>query len=159
MKNILKQFRQILGMPILLLVATVSYSAHGAVAKTNTAPLEKTNAAPEEAVAQKSVFEDDLKNGKDPFFPKSMRRGEKSPAINAQVVAPVVQLALKGISGPANRRFALINNQPLAVGETAYVRIATGQVKVRCVEIRESSVIVSVEGDPEQKELRLREGL
>ena len=159
MKNILKQFSQILGMQVLLLAAIAAhYPAHGAIA-TNAASTEKSNTVFEEPSVRKSVFEDDLKNGKDPFFHKSIRRADKAPAANTEVVAPVVQLALKGISGPASRRFALINNQPLAVGETAYVRIATGQVKVRCVEIREDSVIVSVEGDPEQKELRLREGL
>jgi hypothetical protein len=150
MKNILKQFSQFLGMPIVLLAATANYS-HGAVADTN--------AVPEEATARKSVFEDDLKNGKDPFFPKSVRRAAKIPTVNEKAVAPIVQLALKGISGSENRRFALINNQPLAAGETAYVRIATGQVKVHCLEIRENSVIISIEGDPKEKELRLREGL
>jgi len=159
MKKTFRQFSQLLRTQIVLLAVIANYSAHGAVSKTNAAPSEKTNAVPEEIIAKKSVFEDDLKNGKDPFFPKSARRAEKAPAANATVVAPLVQLSLKGISGPANRRFALINNQPLAAGESAYVRIATGQVKVHCWEIRENSVIISVEGDPEQKELRLREGL
>ena len=159
MKNILKQFSQILGMQILLLAATTaSYSAYGAIA-TNAVSSEKTAALAEEPAMRKSVFEDDLKNGKDPFFPRSVRRADRPPTINTEVVAPAVQLALKGISGPANRRFALINNQPLAAGETAYVRIASGQVKVHCLEIRDDSVIISVEGDPEQKELRLRESV
>jgi hypothetical protein len=150
MKNFLKQFSQFLGTPAVLLTATMTYGQAPDKTSTNAAPVE---------VVRKSVFEDNLKSGKDPFFPKSIRRGAKEPVVSAQVVSPVIQLALKGISGPTNRRFALINNQPLAAGETAYVRIAGGQVKVHCWEIREDSVVVSVEGDSEKKELRLREGL
>ncbi|MEO5802614.1 MAG: hypothetical protein ABIR24_03725 [Verrucomicrobiota bacterium] len=164
MKN-LKQSIQLLGIQIVLLTAVAHPAAYSAIAKANAAPKPNsaaaTNAAPAEAepIVQKSVFDDNLKKGKDPFFPKSARRAEKLPAVDTKVTAPLIQLSLKGISGPANRRFALINNQPLAAGETAYVRIATGQVKVHCLEIRENSVIISVEGDTEQKELRLREGL
>lgn len=149
MKIFLKQFSQILGTQAFLAIALAAHPTHAAT-ETNSVPAQ---------VAYKSVFEDDLKSGKDPFFPKSMRRGEKTPAPNAKVVAPVIQLSLKGISGPANRRFALINNQPLAAGEEGYVRVPGGQVKVRCWEIREDSVVVSVEGDAEKKELRLRQGL
>ncbi len=140
-----------------LLVANSTCSSAAAPAAAVT-PAE-TNAAPAEVIIPKSVFQDDAKNGKDPFFPKSARRAARIPSSTETVVAPIVQLALKGISGPANRRFALINNQTLAVGETAQVRIPNGQVKVHCWEIRNDSVIVSVEGDPEKKELKLREGL
>lgn len=150
MKIKLIQLRKTLGLQIVLLAASSSFCAHGAVTETNSAPTD---------VARISVFNDDLKTGKDPFFPHSARRAERIPATTEPALAPIVQLSLKGISGPANRRFALINNQPLGVGETAFVRISGGQVKVRCWEIRENSVIVSIEGDPERKELRLRGGL
>lgn len=149
MKKILKQFSQFLGTQTILLVAAVAYVSPAAATETNAAPAE----------VRKSVFEDNLTSGKDPFFPKSTRRGTKETVASAAAVSPIVQLSLKGISGPTNRRFALINNQPLAAGETAFVRIAGGQVKVHCWEIREDSVLISVEGDAEKKELRLREGL
>ncbi len=67
-------------------------------------------------------------------------------------------LILKGISGPANRRLALINNQTLGAGETAAVRLGAGEVKIRCVEVREKSVIVTIDGSPERRELRMRGG-
>jgi len=149
MKKFLKQFGQILGTQAILLVGTAAYAQS---ANANT----ETNLAPADVVSRKSVFEDNIKMGKDPFFPKSTRRGEKAPATNVKTVTPVVQLSLKGIAGPTNRRFALINNQPLAAGESGFVRISGGQVKVHCWEIREDSVIISVEGDEEKKELRLR---
>jgi hypothetical protein len=150
MKKNLKQFSQLLGTQILLLIATAT-----AVGAAQGSPAEKDADAATNEI-RKSTFQDDLKNGKDPFFPKSVRR-TKTAIPTAITVAPVAQLALKGISGPTNRRFALINNQPLAAGESAFVRIPSGLVKVHCWEINENSVIVSVEGDPERKELRLRD--
>ena len=155
MKKFLKQFSQILGTPTALLIITaVGTQSAPAATETNT-----TDSATAAVTARKSVFVDDMKSGKDPFFPKSTRRGEKEPTVITKAAAPVVKLSLKGISGPTNRRFALINNQPLAAGESAFVRIAGGQVKVYCWEIREDSAVVSIEGDPERKELKLREGL
>jgi hypothetical protein len=166
MKINLKQFSQYLGIHLVLLTATVSW-VHGAAADTkgtNAKPTEAkaadtTNTAPTEAVPPKSIFEDDLKSGKDPFFPKSVRRMEKVPLIAEKPVAPLTQLVLKGITGPANRRLALINNQPIAAGETAFVKIGTGQVRIHCWEIGANHAVISVEGEPERKELRLREGL
>lgn len=56
------------------------------------------------------------------------------------------ELALKGISGAANRRMALINNETLMVGETAKVKVQDKRVEVYCKEIREDSVLVTVDG-------------
>ena len=146
----LKRFKSLWVAPIVALTMSAVGSAQGAA---------DTNAAPAELIVPKSVFQDDLKNGKDPFFPKSSRRSAKVPVDATPIIAPEAQLALKGISVPANRRFALINNKPLAAGESDYVKIGNGQIKVHCHEIRENSVVITVEGNPEQKELKLREGL
>ena len=134
---------------VVFVAALTSFNADGSEGQTNTAPAE----------IRKSIFNDDPKSGRDPFFPNSTRRAERTPLAEEPLVAPIVQLSLKGISGPAGRRFALINNQPLAPGESAMVRVTGGQVKVHCWEIRESSVVISIAGDPERKELHLREGL
>jgi len=116
----------------------------------------KTNAV--EIIVRKSVFEDDAKNGRDPLFPKSSRRG-KSSLSQSPVLDPLSQISLKGISGSGNRRFALINNQPLAAGETALVKISTGQIHVHCWQVSENSAVISIEGDSVKKELSLRNGL
>ena len=129
-------------------IGIISGSAHAAITKTNAVPAETPG---------KSIFQEDLKNGKDPFFPKSTRRNAQGPIGNAPVLAPIIKLALKGISGPANNRLALINNQPITAGETATVRVPGGQIKVRCWEINADSAVISVEGDPEKRELRLRD--
>lgn len=146
MKQPLKTFGSL--CVIQLLLALTAYTSHAAT--------EGTNAV--EVVVRQSVFQDDLKNGRDPFFPRSIRRNPKAPTAAETVATPKIHLVLKGITGPANRRFALINNQTLSVGETASVRVTSGQIRVHCLEIREDSVLVSVEGNPEQTELRMRGG-
>jgi len=65
-------------------------------------------------------------------------------------------LTLKTISGTANRRFALLNDQTLTAGETLPVKLQDGKVNVRCVEIRDESVIVAVQGEKGPREIKLR---
>ena len=67
-------------------------------------------------------------------------------------------LILKKISGTKERRQAPINSHTFAVGETASVKVAAGRVRVHCVEIRDKSVIVTVNGQKEKQELKLAEG-
>lgn len=67
------------------------------------------------------------------------------------------QLTLKSISGTGSRRLALINNQTLALGESGKVRLGDSEVKVRVEEIRDKSVVVTVEGKGERKELFLND--
>jgi thioredoxin-related protein len=68
------------------------------------------------------------------------------------------ELELRRISGPRQRRQALINEQALSAGETATFHLASGRVKVRCVEIRERSVLVLVGSEKQSRELRLSGG-
>lgn len=65
------------------------------------------------------------------------------------------ELKLTGLSGTATRRFALVNNQTFAPGESARVKLKDGEVKVLCKEIRARSVIIQIEGTTEAKELFL----
>jgi len=66
-------------------------------------------------------------------------------------------LVLKSISGTKSRRFALLNNQTIGVGESARVQLGDSEVKVRCLEVRERSVVVAVEGQEGSREVFLRE--
>ncbi len=67
-------------------------------------------------------------------------------------------VVLKGISGPKNNRLAMINNATVGVGESVRVKVGDAEVKVKCVEIRQDSVLVSVNGSA-PREVRLRGGL
>jgi hypothetical protein len=68
----------------------------------------------------------------------------------------VERLQLKGISGPANRRLALINNESILVGETVTIKIDGQPLTIHCIEIREKSVVVSVKGFSDSRELFLK---
>ncbi len=117
-----------------------------------------------EPVVPKSVFVDDARNGKDPFFPSSTRRLETLPqlAVTNQV-APINvlldQLFLKGISGIKGQPLALINGSTLALGEAAEIKCGGRSIKVRCREIREASVVIELDGSHEIRELKLRKGI
>lgn len=62
-------------------------------------------------------------------------------------------LALKGISGAAGNRMALINGETFMVGDSAKVRVRDTRVVVVCKEIREDSVLVTVDGKPTELKL------
>lgn len=64
-------------------------------------------------------------------------------------------LVLRNLSGTGNRRLALINNQTLARGEEIRVRVGKTNVSVRCLEIRDRSVVLCVGGRTEPMELFL----
>lgn len=68
------------------------------------------------------------------------------------------ELRLRSITGPKQRRRAVINDRTISAGETMLMKLPAGAVKVRCVEIRERSVIVTVNGGPARRELRLAAG-
>jgi len=68
-------------------------------------------------------------------------------------------LQLQGIVGQKGRRSAQINDRTLTAGQSAKVRVASGEVSIRCVEIRDSSVLVKVDGRKELLELKLTQRL
>ena len=112
----------------------------------------------------RSVFFADTGSGKDPFFPNSKRRLEvieQTLTTNStpQPSAIFNQIALKGISGAKGQRLALINSSTVGVGELAEIRCGLQFVKIRCLEIRDRSVLIELNGLGELKELKLRDGI
>jgi hypothetical protein len=151
------------------LIAAALVAACLPALRAGDAPAEATaltNAAPVVAIPR-ATFVDDLRTGKDPFFPNSVRRYETVTQVATNAVPAVqrgpslaTQLALKGISGTRQQPLALINSATVAVGETAEIKCSSGQtVKVLCREIRERSVLIELVGKGEVKELKLREGI
>jgi hypothetical protein len=102
-------------------------------------------AAPE--VVSRSVFvvPTNPKDGRDPFFPNSTRLYETISAAQPHV-AEVSSLVLKGISGPADHRLAIINNHTFGVGDEENIVTPQGPIHVRCVEIKASSVVIESGG-------------
>jgi len=69
-------------------------------------------------------------------------------------IAPT-NLVLKNISGTARRRFAMINGTTLGANESARVPLGSTNVSVRCLEIKDNSVIIHVSGESEPQQLFL----
>jgi hypothetical protein len=117
-----------------------------------------TNAAPALPPIPQSVFSVPLnpQEGKDPFFPLSMRIfNDVVVKTNLQPVAVIaVELKLNGISGTADHRLAIINNRTFGVGEEGEVVSNAGRVHIICKDIKADSVLVLVAG--EERVLRLR---
>lgn len=93
---------------------------------------------------------------KDPFFPLSTRTN--FVPVTTNTVAPSFSpttLVLKGLSGVAGQRLALINNRNFAEGESDEVTTSAGKKKVTVLKINEFSVLIRVDGIPEPFEISL----
>lgn len=119
-----------------------------------------------ELVIPKSTFTDDVRSGKDPFFPNSTRRLALIPqvvrtndAVPTTSSFALLPLFLKGISGTKAQPLALINGATVAQGETAEIRCGAQLVKIRCLSIRERSVVLELDSSKEVREIKLREGI
>ena len=124
---------------------TVAAAASFAAPKT-AAPVPAP--APAEVLPPpQSVFVDRPDFGRDPFFPKSTRRGAVTPTnVVVEPVANFGNLALKGISVSNEKRLAIINNKTFEAGEEAEVPMNGQRVRVKCVEIRDKSVVITING-------------
>ena len=146
--------------------AFVMLCGSGALAQagsqTNAADAAPSGARLAPPVVVRSVFIDEPRTGKDPFFPNSTRRAPAAEVAVTNAPPPSTlfsQLSLKGISGVRGQRFALINSATVGVGEKAEIRAGSQSVKIRCREIRDASVLIELVGGTEVRELKLREGI
>jgi len=89
---------------------------------------------------------------------------KKSPAQPTTWPAPLVvaptpvpdTLTLIGISGAGSRRLALINDRAFGANELGKVRVGKTNTLIRCLEVRDGSVVIQVDGSPEKQELLLK---
>ena len=102
--------------------------------------------APPEVVSR-SVFviPKNRNEGRDPFFPTSTRMYEATTSKNP-VVGDLTALVLKGISGPADHRLAIINNHTFGVGDEGDVLTPHSRIHIRLVEVKTNSVVVESGG-------------
>jgi hypothetical protein len=85
------------------------------------------------------------KEGRDPFFPDSLRPYD----IATQNSRPVLSLHIKGFLGKPGHPLVIINNHTFAEGDEQEVSTPSGPVEVRCVAIRGDSAIVEAGGQRE----------
>ena len=65
------------------------------------------------------------------------------------------EIKLSGLGGRKNRPLAIINNQIFAAGDSNVLEVAGNAVTVQCLQIRDKSVVVRIEGVDEARELTL----
>jgi hypothetical protein len=106
---------------------------------------EHTNSVPAEAPKSVFVMPSKPQEGRDPFFPNSMRPYEAAMAAHRHSDA-VASLKLKGVSGDPSHRLVIINDQTFAEGDVEDVTTSAGRIQVRCIEIKPGSAIVEADG-------------
>ena|SRR6266404_6918869 len=147
-----------LRLAILSALSSCCVSALAAQPPKPPAPSPKTEVVEPEVVTSSFTIPVTPKDGKDPFFPNSTQRFA-GPATKPSASAPAAppKMILMGISGTPQRRLAIINGRTFGKGEEQDVSLPSGHLHIRCLDIKEDSVIIEVNG--EHQELRLRAGL
>ncbi len=153
--TVMKSFHLIVGFAAGALTVSAAQSPKAPVPPGKaTAPAVVTNAP---VVIPQSVFvvPQSSRDGRNPFFPNSTL-GQEAP--KTKTAAPsIASFVLNGITSPP-RRTAMINGRTFEVGETGEIRLADGsKAKITCEEIRDTSALISVNG--ERRELHLRASL
>jgi hypothetical protein len=97
------------------------------------------------------VMPSNTREGRDPFFPESVRPFEAVLAANKTV--EISALSIKGFSGPPSHRLVIINNHTFGIGDEGDVLTPTGRVHLRCTQIGTDLVTIEVNG--QRRELRL----
>jgi hypothetical protein len=126
------------------------------VVGTNTV-VAATNSAPAELEVPVSTFDVTIQPTKDPFFPLSLRQPVPAAATtNATPAFSATAFVLKALDGQPGSRLAMINNRTLAVGDSTSLTLPSGKVNIRVMQIKENSVIIRVDSQPDPIEIFLR---
>jgi hypothetical protein len=140
--------------------------------QNKTAAATATNSTPAVTQVPRSMFSTNPTEGRDPFFPESTRRFPRQPEAQNLAAKPAPLpgnlLKLTGLWPNKKRPLALINRTSVGPGEEVAITVfvANGQnspesrkVLIRCLEVRENSVLISINGEPGTKELTLQSRL
>lgn len=127
-----------------ILVATVLPVMAG-----NTTKTTKPDAEP--AVLQRSIFNQPIlpKDGRDPFFPMSMRPYASAVVSNA-ATKDLSSLAIRGKSGTEDRPLIIINDVTFAVGDERDVITPQGRIHIHCLEIIGDLAVIEANGQRHQ---------
>jgi len=89
------------------------------------------------------------KEGRDPFFPLSLRP-YASAVVPTANTTDLSALAIQGMSGSPDHRLVIINNVTFAVGDEAEVITPQGRIRIHCLEITGNSAVVEANGQRQQ---------
>ena len=101
---------------------------------------------------------DDLTLVREVNMPARTNPPPQTATATASVTAPTAPatLILKGITWSKTKPLALINDRNFAPNEEGKVRLGQSNVVIRCLAIREDSVVIQVAGASEPQTLRLK---
>ncbi len=104
------------------------------------------------------IYPSSPEEGRDPFFPDSLRPYANNPALtNKPAPAITVSLALKAILGEGTNIFAIVNNHTFAPGEEGDVLDSDGQrTHIRLLTINPQTQTALVEAGGRNFELHLQ---
>lgn len=140
---------------IVLLALFLVPAAHAATGKAKPGKAAAaTNAEPAELPIPVSRFNIAEVPTKDPFFPLSQRQA--IPTAKPVATFSPSLFVLKGVSGPEHHRLAIVNNRTVAAGEDAEVTTASGRVKIHCIDVKETAVVLRAGGHLEPLTIFLR---
>jgi hypothetical protein len=124
----------------LLLVALIASSAPVVFG-------EPPKAAPAKPVPAQSVFvmPTSYRDGRDPFFPNSIRPYESNPTSKHTV--DTTTFTVRGLSVEGGHSMVIINNHTFGVGDSGDVLASTGRVHLHVIEIRSDAVVIEVNGN------------
>ncbi len=147
-------------LAVLSWVALGHSAVYSAPAATPTPAAKPATASAATNDLPRSVFvvPKSQQQGRDPFYPNSVRVYTDSGgiAVKTNSASDSVVLKLNGLSGTAQRRLAIINGNTFEEGEEHDIPTPSGRVHVKCVEIKDKSVIIEIGG--QRRELVLPAG-
>jgi len=126
-------------------VAMLQVIALGDAAKTAPAPAKPAAVKPA-PIRSVFVMPTNSREGRDPFYPESLRPYEAAAAAAIGGVVESSALICKGVLGTPGHFVAIINNHAFAVGDEGEVRTKGTPVRIRCVEIRNNLVVIEING-------------
>jgi TolA-binding protein len=80
----------------------------------------------------------------------------KGDSIELPEPALLSRLKLNGLAGTKSRRVALINHRAFVANEESEIKIDGKTIKVRCLEVREDSAVIQIDGTETLKKLFLQ---
>lgn len=122
------------------IIWTLLAAGAGPVAAAPASPVDTNTPVPSIFIMPTSPSE-----GRDPFFPNSIRPYEDSVAKHHTQV-DITSLQIKGISEIAGHRYVIINNHSFGEGDEGDVITSDGRIHIRCLSIGTDSVLVESGG-------------
>jgi hypothetical protein len=140
MSQRIKLFSGIKQASLFLLVA-------GAVMPVMAAPPVAAPVAPMEQVPR-SIFNipASSKEGRDPFFPASLRPYQSVVVPGSHPTTDLSSLVIQGVLGAPPHQLVIINNVTFGVGDDAEVRTPQGRIQIHCVQISGNTAVIEANG-------------